>query len=167
MSVRMATLRKLLDGARDDVVRVTAPFDGTVVTVLRRPGDVVAAGQDLCRIARSDATLIAELSPPEAGVARVRVGQNVQLFYEAFPYERFGTGRGTVRWVSPATVASTGGARFVIRAALEPPPLGRRASISSRAGMRGEARIITGRRTVVEFVFEPLRMLRENMSGGS
>jgi hypothetical protein len=33
-----------------------------------------------------------------------------------------------------------------------------------RAGMRGEARVLVGRRTLVEFVVEPLRRLRENVA---
>jgi membrane fusion protein len=164
-TLRVATLRKLLDGAREDVVRVTAPFDGTVVTVLKKNrGDVVSAGQELCRIARSDSPLIAELKPPEAGVQRVVAGGPVRFLYDAYPYERFGTGRGTVRWVSPAAVASGDGPRFVIRAVLESQALGRNATTRPlRAGMRGEARVVTGHRTIVEYIFEPLRKLRETV----
>jgi hypothetical protein len=31
--------------------------------------------------------------------------------------------------------------------------------------MSGEARVVIGRRTMIEFVFEPLRRLRENLAG--
>ncbi len=165
-AVRIVTLQKLLEGAREDVVRVAAPFDGTVVAIQKRnPGDVVSFGQEMCRIARSDSALIAEIAPPEGGVSRLRVGQRVQLFYQAYPYERFGTGRATVQWVSPAAMAFTGGEGFVLHATLDGQSLGAAAAgLALRAGMRGEARVLAGRRTVIEYVFEPLRKLRENVA---
>ncbi len=164
IAVRIAALHKLLEGAREDVVPVTAPFDGTVVAIQKRnTGDVVTFGQELCRIARSDSPLIAEIAPPEGGVSRVRVGQRVQLFYDAYPYERFGTGRATVQWVSPAAVVSAGGEGFVLHAALDGQTLGTASLRPLRAGMRGEARVLAGRRTVIEYVFEPLRKLRETI----
>jgi len=163
LEVRVATLEKLLDGAREDVVRVTAPFAGTVVVVQKRnTGDVVSFGQELCRIAASGSALFAAIAPPEGGMSRLRLGQRVQLFYQAYPYERFGTGRGTVRWISPASVVSPGGEGFLVRAALDGQTLGSPgAGRMLRAGMRGEARVLAGRRTMIEYVFEPLRKLRE------
>jgi membrane fusion protein len=166
-ALRIATLQKLLDGAREDVVRVRAPFDGTVVSIQKRnAGDVVTYGQELCRIARSDSELIAEIVPPEDGVSRLRVGQRVQLFYQAYPYERFGTGRATVKWISPASVAASGGEGFLLRATLDLQTFGSAAAGRLlKAGMRGEARVIAGRQTMIQFVFEPFRKLRETIGG--
>jgi|WetSurMetagenome_2_1015567.scaffolds.fasta_scaffold35369_8 multidrug efflux pump subunit AcrA (membrane-fusion protein) len=163
--VRVATLDKLLENSQEDVVRVAAPFDGTVVSVARRnAGEVVTSGQELCRIARSDSSLIAEIEPPEQGLPRLAVGQRVQLLYQAYPYERFGAGLGAVRWISPAAVASPGGERFVAHVALDSPALGApSAGRLLRAGMRGEARVVVGRRTLVDYVLEPLRKLRETV----
>lgn len=164
-AVRAATLEKLLEDSQEDTVRVTAPFDGTVVSLQKKnAGDVVSFGQELCRIARSDSSLIAELAPPEQGLPRLRGGQRVQLLYQAYPYERFGTGRGEVRWISPAAVASSAGERFVAHVALDSPSLGPpSAGRALRAGMRGEARVVVGRRTLVDYVVEPLRKLRETV----
>jgi hypothetical protein len=32
-------------------------------------------------------------------------------------------------------------------------------------GMRGEARVVTGRRSLISYAFEPIRALKENFSG--
>lgn len=164
-ALRISTIEKLLDHAEEDVVRVTAPFDGTVVTVAKRnPGDVVTYGQELCRIARSDAVLLGELAPAEDAMPRLATGQRVQLLYQAFPYERFGSGGGTLRWLSPAAIASTGGERFVAHVTPDGPTLGpASAGRTLRAGMRGEARVIVGRKTLIQFVLEPLRQIRETV----
>jgi multidrug efflux pump subunit AcrA (membrane-fusion protein) len=113
-------------------------------------------------------------------VARVRAGQGAKLLYDAFPYQRFGVKYGRVRWVGQATVTTaparaagadgmpreTDGVEFralidatdstiVVRG--EPRPL--------LAGMRGRARVVTGRRSLISYAFEPIRQLRENLSG--
>jgi membrane fusion protein len=167
--VRVAALEKLLGGAQEDVIHVVAPFDGTVVVVQKKnQGDVVSYGQELCSIARSDSTLIAYLTAPESGVPRLRVGLSVQLFFEAYPYERFGTGHGTIRWISPAAVASADREHFIVHVVLDAQTFGATGSTRAlRAGMSGQARIVVGKRTLIEYVFEPLRKLRENVVGPS
>jgi hypothetical protein len=39
----------------------------------------------------------------------------------------------------------------------------RRRPLLLRVGMKGEARIVVGRRTLIEYAFEPVRQLRESM----
>jgi membrane fusion protein len=163
ITVRLASLRRLLQDCQEDAIRIRAPFDGTVVAVEKKNvGDVVSYGQELTRLARADATLVGELSPPEDGVPRLQQGQKVQLFFTAFPYERFGSGLGTLQWVSPAAVATPNGEQFVVRVALDTPTMNVQGQARPlRPGMHGEARILVGRRTVIEYVFEPIRKLRE------
>jgi membrane fusion protein len=167
--VRMSALRQLLQGTQADLIPVCAPFDGTVVSVAKKNlGDVVTYGQELCRIARSDSTLIGKLSPPEDGVPRLAPGQKVQLFFRAFPYERFGSAMGTLQWVSPAAITSADGEHFMVHAVLDKPSITVRGEQKPlRAGMGGEARILVGKRTLIEYVFEPIRKLRENWKPGT
>jgi membrane fusion protein len=163
ITVRMAALRRLLQDCQEDTARVRAPYDGTIVAVAKKSvGDVVSYGQELTRLARGNPTLVGELSPPEDGVPRLHQGQKVQLFFAAFPYERFGSGMGTLQWVSPAAVAAENGEQFVVRVALDSPTMTMRGQAHPlRPGMRGEARILVGQRTVIEYAFEPIRKLRE------
>jgi membrane fusion protein len=104
----------------------------------------------------------------------VRQGQGAKLLYDAFPYQRFGVKFGRVRWVGPATALPAAGAQNpsaaepqAFRALIdgddstivvsgEPRPL--------LVGMRGSARVVVGRRSLISFAFEPLRALRENFA---
>jgi hypothetical protein len=71
---------------------------------------------------------------------------------------------GAIDWVSPAAVLRQQGSEFVALASLE-----RQAVVAGtksyplRPGMKGEARVTVGRRSLIEFVFEPLRRIRENL----
>ncbi len=55
------------------------------------------------------------------------------------------------------------GAHFVALASFETPARPRKEPLSPRVGMRGAARIMVGRRTLIESIFEPLRQLRERV----
>jgi HlyD family secretion protein len=89
----------------------------------------------------------------------------VRFFVNAFPYQRYGTVTGTLSWISPSAVSSRDRQLFVALATLDretilvggkPLPL--------RVGMQGEARIVVGSRTLIEYALEPLRQLRENLA---
>ena len=72
---------------------------------------------------------------------------------------------GTLDWISPAAVASAEGQNFI---ALVSPSqtfmLVRHDRRPLQVGMKGEAHIVVGQRRLVEYAFEPIRQLRENMA---
>jgi multidrug resistance efflux pump len=165
LKARIAALRAPLNDSRDDLLSIRAPYDGVVISLAQRSaGNSVDAGQELCQIARQDATPRARVLLQDQGLPRLAVGQAVRLFFEAFPYQRYGTVTGTLDWISPAAVASPEGPSFI---ALASPNqafiLVNRERRPLQVGMKGEARVVVGRRRLIEYAFEPIRQLRENM----
>lgn len=95
-----------------------------------------------------------EVLIPESGYALVDSGHAVQLRFDAFPYQRYGSRLGTVR--SVGSVAGTGLEGALIRVMFDLA----QASIDVRdrdrpllAGMGGRAEIIVGRRSLGGFLF--------------
>lgn len=165
LAVQIEGLSSQLKEASGELAHLSAPCDGTIVSVARqRVGDVVGVGQELCQIAPNGAPPLAHLQLEERGLARLREGQPVKLLFDAFPYQRYGVVDGELAWLSPAAISSEGGDRFIAHVTpdLLEIGVGERAR-PLRAGMRGEARIQVGRRTLIEYAFEPIRLLRENM----
>jgi multidrug efflux pump subunit AcrA (membrane-fusion protein) len=116
----------------------------------------------LCQLARVESQLRARLRPEEAGLPRLAVGQQVRLFFDAFPYQRYGTVTGQLEWISPAAAITSEGQSFAARAILDQTAFTSRGKNRPlEAGMKGEARIRVGSRTAAEYAFEPLRQLRE------
>jgi multidrug efflux pump subunit AcrA (membrane-fusion protein) len=101
----------------------------------------------------------------EAGLPRLAVAQRVRYFFEAFPYQRYGTVTGKVDWISPSAITTTDGSRFVAFGSLDSYEMSSRAghALPLRVGMKGNAHIIVGARTLIEYAFEPIRQLRESM----
>ena len=165
IKVRMEALNRQLEDCEGDQMTIRAPYRAVVLSVPQRAaGSVVQGGQELCQLARVEGPLRARLQAQETGLPRLVTGQKVRLFFEAFPYQRYGTITGKLEWISPAAVTSGSNQSFLARANLDQlqfhsgpvqKPL--------RVGMRGEARILVGSRTPLEYAFEPIRQLREQL----
>ncbi|MEO8431051.1 MAG: HlyD family efflux transporter periplasmic adaptor subunit [Acidobacteriota bacterium] len=163
--VRTTMLEKELAQTGNQLT-AAAPCAGSVVkTNIRGVGAVVREGDVLAEVACRGERLEAELTIPQDGMALLRPGQDVKLLYDAFPYQRYGVRLARVRWVSPAGTGEPGKASFRALADLKEtdvPVRGQRRPVES--GMGGRARIIVGRRSLVSYVFEPLRQLKESLA---
>jgi hemolysin D len=163
LKVRIAALKRQLENCAGDVMSIRAPYHAVVISLAHRnPGGVVQNGAELCQLARAEGEPQVRLLLQEDGVPKLTPGQKVRLFFEAFPYQRYGTITGKLQWISPAAVNSLEGQRFTGRASLDQTAfrtLGQERPL--RVGMKGEARLMVGTRTLVEYAFEPLRQLRE------
>ncbi len=163
---RLAALKSDLQNSEQNMLSLRAPYDAVVTSVAQRStGSVVQNGQELCQLARVDAQPRARLLLAEAGLPKLAIGQRVRFFFEAFPYQRYGAVKAKLDWISPSVVNSPEGPRFVAVASFdetEKPPT---KPLPVRVGMRGEARIVVGHRTMIEYAFEPVRQLRENAGG--
>ncbi len=153
------------------VMAVTAPIDGIVTNINPANGQTVAAGTPLATILPRDATLHAEMLVPTRAIGFVKPGQPVTLRYEAFPYERFGQYRGHVEsvgrdvWtqgqVGPLPVHEP---VYRIVVALDDQAVrANGAMLPLRAGMLTSADLLMERRTLVEWLFQPVIQLRERM----
>ncbi len=157
------------EGARDgNALTVSAECSGTITKLLvRNAGTVVAESDVLAEMVCDDEMLQAELLVPQRGMALVTAGQPVKLQYDAFPYQRYGVRYATVRWISPASSGQGDAAAFRVLADIDEQRV--RIGGSEKAvlpGMGGRAAVITGRRSLLSYAFEPLRQMREAMSSG-
>ena len=163
LKFRVAALQSDLENSQANMLSVRAPYDGVVISLAQRnAGSVVQNGQELCQLARLDAKPHARLRLSEAGLPKLAVGQKVRFFFDAFPYQRYGAVDARLNWISPSAISTPEGSYFVGLASLEENTKPK-SKVQPRVGMKGEARVMVGRRTLVEYAFEPIRQLRENV----
>jgi multidrug efflux pump subunit AcrA (membrane-fusion protein) len=163
---RIAGLQNDLQSSEKNMLSVRAPYAGVIISLAQQnAGNVVQNGQELCQMARHDSKPRARLALSEAGLPRLAIGQRVRFFFEAFPYQRYGAVNARLDWISPSAVATPEGPRFVGLASLETSESpARKKPLAIKVGMRGEARIVVGRRTLIQYAFEPIRQLSEEMT---
>jgi hemolysin D len=162
LKMKLGALKTDLENSQQNLLTIRAPYDAVVISLAQRSaGSVVQSGQELCQLARADAKPLARLTLNESSLAKLKVSQSVRYFFEAFPYQRYGALSGTLDWISPSAVTVIGGQHFVAIASID--LNGNHRHLALKPGMKGEARIRVGSRTLIEYAFEPLSQLREGI----
>src|SRR5438034_914222 len=166
LKMRVSALKIDLENTNQNLLTIRSPYEGVITSLdYQTIGSVVQQGQVLCQLAPKDVKPKARMTLNDAGLAQLAVAQRVRYFFEAFPYQRYGTVTGKLNWVSPSAVTTPDGAHFIALGSLDRYEISPRAgqALPLRVGMQGEARIIVGGRTLVEYAFEPIRQLRESV----
>jgi membrane fusion protein len=145
---------------------VTAPIGGRVAALPVATGQAIAAGATIAVLVPVGGKLEAELLAPSRAIGFVKPGQDVELSLEAFPYQRFGTVRGTVRSVSTTVISPQEIGFQGLR--VEEPVFRIRVSLTSETmmaygqaipmqpGMLASAEIVFDRRSLMRWLFDPI-----------
>jgi HlyD family secretion protein len=166
LKMRIGALKIDLENTQQNLLTVRSPYEGVITSMDQRTvGSFVQQGQVLCQLARKDAKPRARMTLNEAGLPKLAIALRVRYFFEAFPYQRYGAVTGKLDWISPSAVGSGDASHFVALGSLDRDVISLRPgqSLPLRVGMRGDAHIIVGGRTLIEYAFEPIRQLRESM----
>jgi len=166
LKMRIGALKIDLKNTQQNLLTIRSPYEGVIISMDQRSvGSVVQQGQVLCQLAPKDSKPRARMSLNEVGLPKLIVTQRVRYFFEAYPYQRYGTVTGKLDWISPSAVTTSDGSRFTALGSLDRYDIFSRAGkiLPLRVGMRGDAHIIVGSRTMIEYAFEPIRQLRESM----
>jgi len=165
LKMRVGALKIDLENTQQNLLTIRSPYDGVIISMDQRTvGSFVQQGQVLCQLAPKDAKQRARMILPEAGLPKLAIAQRVRYFFEAFPYQRYGAVTGKLDWISPSTITTTDGSHFIALGSLDRYEISQHAGkvLPLRVGMKGDAHIIVGGRTLIEYAFEPIRQLRES-----
>jgi len=166
LKMRVGALKADLENTQQNLLTIRSPYEGVIISMDQRSvGSFVQQGQVLCQLAPKGAKPRARMILPQAGLSKLAVAQRIRYFFEAFPYQRYGTVTGKLDWVSPSAVTTAEGSHFIALGSLDRYDIVPRQGqvLPLRVGMRGDAHIIVGGRTLIEYAFEPIRQLRESM----
>jgi membrane fusion protein len=148
---------------------IRAPTSGRVSTLQATVGQIADSKRMQLEIIPLNASLQAELFFPTRAFGFVRPGQDVRILYDAFPYQKFGTYRGTVAKVSqtiltgndvygPITLKEPA---YRVTVALERPDIdayGRKVPL--QPDMLLKADIILDKRSLLIWLLDPLLSAR-------
>ncbi|GAB4195380.1 MAG: HlyD family efflux transporter periplasmic adaptor subunit [Wenzhouxiangellaceae bacterium] len=101
LQAQLAALdQRRIDLQRQGQAVIRAPLAGRIAMLPAQAGQSVAAQDLLATVLPADSQLQAELYVPTRAAGNLVNGQPVRLRYSAFPYQRFGYGRGHVSSIS-------------------------------------------------------------------
>ena len=160
----LAELKETLIAARDVLSRteIRAPADGVVLnTQVHTLGGVIGAGEPLMDLVpRNDRMVVdARIDPHDIDV--VRPGLPAQIRLSAYKHRTTPTLDATVVDVSADALADekTGEEFYLARIEVSPEALRKLPSVDLYPGMPAEAMIVTGERTVIDYLMSPVNDL--------
>ncbi|HEY0901574.1 MAG TPA: HlyD family type I secretion periplasmic adaptor subunit, partial [Micavibrio sp.] len=151
-------------GDRVNRAELRAPVDGVVNNIaVRTVGGVVEPAQKLIEIVPIDSELkiIAKVSPNN--IAFLRVGQNAKVKISAYNPQRYGSLSGKLTRIGASSVTDReGNVFFEIEVRTDKNHLGTQdAPLPVTPGMVADAEIITGKRTIMEYILKPFLQARD------
>lgn len=146
--------------------RVASPIAGRVDVIVADVGESIHPGAPIAVIVRDEAVVVAELYVPSRAVGFLSEGQEVRLSYAAFPFQRFGSHMAVIEHIS-STALTAGEVDLpgvdhmepVFRVVSRLPSQTVSAYgelVRLRSGMLVTAEITIDRRTLVEWVLDPI-----------
>jgi membrane fusion protein len=157
-----------VEARRETVIR--APMAGVVTNIAVNRGQSIPADSPLAMVLPKGSGLHVELLVPTRAIGFVKPGQEVVLRYDAFPYERFGQYRGVVSdisrnvWSPGERIGPLSAREPVYRVDVKLDKQTVRAleqEFSLRPGMLVNADLLLEKRTLLEWIFEPVLQLKD------
>jgi len=153
-------LSQRMEKLKDSLKRTTlrAPVDGTIKTLnVHTVGGVIRPGEAVIEIVPVDDMLLIEVSLPPQDVGFVQVGQTAQIRLASADATRLGKLDGKVIHISPDSIINKEGVAFYkVRIETNKSFFERNGlKYYLSPGVQVSASIVTGERTVFEYLFEP------------
>lgn len=153
--------------------QVVAPAAGIIGTLGVHPHQMIAANQRLLTLLPEQSPLQAVLIVPSRAAGFIQAGQQVIMRYSAFPYQKFGTQRGTIISIDQAVTQQ--GDTNVLIPIREPSYLVAvalsqqfihtyGANTALKAGMLLDADIYLDRRSLADWLLDPLKSISRKNS---
>ena len=144
---------------------VRSPVDGTVKQLLvNTVGGVVKPGMDILEIVPADKNILIETKIKPSDIAFIYPGQKAVLKFTAYDYAIYGGLEGEVTHVSADTITDEQGEEFyLVRVKSERNYLGTEENRKEIIiGMTAQVDIITGKKTVMQYIMKPILRAKYN-----
>jgi membrane fusion protein len=171
---KMQALRNQLSAAEERSAEVNgrsayivrAPIGGRISLLQASPGQTADPRRLQLQIVPTTSPLQAQLFIPVRAIGFVEVGQDVRILFDAFPYQRFGTYHGRIVKVSQTVLLDSDvegpiklkEPAYSATVELDRPDItahGKKIALQPDMSLRAD--IILEKRTLVDWIFTPLR----------
>ena len=158
-------LSEMLGGMQDRIRRteVRSPLNGTIKELmLNTRNAVVKPGDPLLSIVPIEDRLLVEAKFAPADIGHLEIGQQARMKVSAYDFSIYGGAKGTLNYLSPSTFLNEQGeAYYLARFALEDEYLDAdNQRLPLMAGMTVGVDVLTGKRTVLDYLMKPILKAR-------
>ncbi len=144
---------------------VRSPAHGTISRLMvNTVSGVIKPGEDIAEVVPLDDILIAEVKVKPKDVAFLRIGLEAMVKLTAYDFSIYGGLKGKVVNIGADTVTNKkGDSYYLVRIETEKNHLGtKQKPLPIRAGMVVSADILTGKKTVLDYLLKPILKAKQN-----
>ncbi|HAS6241140.1 HlyD family type I secretion periplasmic adaptor subunit [Vibrio vulnificus] len=153
-------------GLRDRVKRtvVISPVTGKIKTLnINTVGGVIQPGMDIVEIVPTEDSLLVEAKIAPQDIAFLRPNLPAVVKFTAYDFTKYGGLDGELEHISADTTQDEEGNSFyIVRVRTEKTNFGQDAELPIIPGMTASVDIITGKRTVLEYLLKPILSAQNN-----
>lgn len=158
----IASVRQEIVAANDLVAKaaIRSPQDGIIANIkVRTPGSAVISGQPVLDIVPDNQPMLIEGNARAMDIDQMRVGQKAEIKLSAFGAAEMHPLIGHITYIAPDSVQNqtTGDLSFAFKAKIDEAELKKQPNLFLYPGMSAEVYIVTGDRTALAYLTEPVR----------
>ena len=137
-----------------DYQNITAPVSGYVNSIaVNTLGVSVTQGQQLITIVPDDMPSEMVCYVKNMDIADINIGMDTEIKLEAYPYNKYGTVKGKVKYISPSSFQNENmGSVYLVKIELTD----WNDSINIMSGLSGSIEIKTGERSIMRYFLDPI-----------
>lgn len=134
--------------------KITAPVSGYVNSIsVNTIGETVTSAEQLVTIVPDNTLVEMVCYVKNMDIADIEIGMETEVKLEAYPYNKYGTVEGIVKYISPSSFNSEQlGSVYLVKLEIVDVPDG----INIVSGLSGSVEIKTDKRTVMEYFLDPI-----------
>lgn len=146
---------------------IRAPMEGIINRLnFRTPGGFVNKGDIILELVPTGKALIVESKIMPQDISRIRMDDDVRIRFSAFDSAKYGTVDGRVLRISPDAVVDErgqGASHYLVDVAIEGELLldGTGQAVTFIPGMTATVDVLSGKRTVLEYIWQPIAKVKE------
>lgn len=163
---KLSALTESAVGLEDRVNRtvVISPVTGTVKTLgINTVGGVIQPGMDIVEIVPTEDSLLVEAKIAPQDIAFLRPELTAIVKFSAYDFTKYGGLEGVLEHISADTTQDEEGNSFyIVRVRTEKYSFGHNEELPIIPGMTASVDIITGKRTVLDYMLKPILSAQNN-----
>lgn len=162
---RLSSLEQERLGLADRVnlAAIRSPVNGTVKSLLSNTiGGVVQPGADILEIVPMDDTLLLEVRINPRDIGFLRPGQKAEVKFTAYDFTIYGGLEGEVEQIGADSIMDEQGNSYYVARVRTDKAYVRDDTLPIIPGMVAEVHILTGKRTVMQFLLKPVLRAKSN-----
>lgn len=134
--------------------KITAPVNGYINSIsVNHIGDAVTAAQQIVTIVPADTPVEMVCYVKNMDIADIETGMDAEIKLEAYPYNKYGTVKGKVKYISPSSFNSEQlGSVYLVKLDVDDS----NPNIRVMSGLSGSVEVKIGKQSVMRYFLDPI-----------